>query len=111
VVATVMPHYAVTPERIVLQHSKRKQVQAVTIALTPTMLPALKVLDAATDNPAILVREITLDAASGTTTLHVRIDPSRNMREPLQGTIVLRTDSNLQPYHRIAVSSDSGETN
>lgn len=111
IAANVKPHYNVIPERIVVNKNEHGKVQKEAIGVSPAMPPGVKVLDVSTDNPAIQVRKIIPDIATGSTSIIIQIDPSRNLQEPLSGSVVLRTDSKMQPIHRVAVRSGSGDTN
>jgi hypothetical protein len=108
VTASVKPHYAVTPAKVVFR-AGGSQVQQASVTLTPAMPPGVKVLEALSDNPAVRVGEIARDPVSQSTTIHLLFDPARNLVEPFSATMVLLTDSKLEPRHRVPVSAAPDE--
>jgi hypothetical protein len=114
IAATVEPHYTVTPEDAVFEHGgddgKQSQREA-SITFKPNGSLPLRILKATSTHPAVHVQEITPSEADGSTTIHLIFDPSRCIAPSVRAEVVVRTDSKMEPMHRVPVRAVSNPEN
>lgn len=111
--ATVDPHYAVTPEDIFLGQSGDRGEDfrsEANVAITPNSGPPVRVLKAHSTHPAVQVETIAPDLETGSTKIRLTFDPSRCASSFAKAEVIVHTDSNMEPIHRVPVRVASGRT-
>ena len=108
--AMVTPHYEVTPEELVFAYDgdKKTSVGKISIKITHNMLPQLRILEVLSTHPAIKVQEV--DSGAAMNNITVAFDPAQCLDTSLRAEVVVRTDSGMEPIHRVPVRVVSANT-
>lgn len=105
ITATVEPHYTLTPENIFFEHEEnpQKKLQHARITLTANEQPTVHILKTYSTHPAFQIDNISFDESTGTSTIHLVFKPELLITKSVKAEIVVRTDSEREPIHRLPV--------
>jgi hypothetical protein len=104
--AMVEPHYVVIPEEVVFARSgdgKATLKREASITITPKNDPELQILEAYATHPSVRVAKVHPGSTAGSTTIHIDFDPARCIATTVRAELVIRTDSKLEPVHRVPI--------
>lgn len=106
ITATVEPHYTVTPEEAVMScggDSDPGSRQEARVTIRANGPPTLRVLEVYSTHPAVRVEQVCPDLTAGGATIRLALDRARCVAPSFRATIVVHTDSKMEPTYRVPV--------